>query len=257
MNPFYDISENTEIPDGSLQLKNLGTEQVSMITGKRTRGGWGESDSYSSTRYYTPVTAENYDREFVTRIIYTRPSYNIEKLLNHHFDHYRQKTGTAGELFIRHMRFEVKDLLQKRNPSDSYLDLFEEWLDGTKPKETHQTMPQNITNNNITVGNINAPTQLQQDSVHSNQTQHDAPKKEELLQALELIKLDIKNMDEQIRKDFDMELTYAATQLQRERDIQPQLTNLGGLMKNVGVNLFTSLISAPIYDSIKPLLGIG
>ncbi|QNN43984.1 hypothetical protein [Pedobacter roseus] len=257
MNPFYDISENTELPEDSLKLRNLGTQQVSMITGTRSRGGWGERDSYSSKRYYTEVTAADYDRAFVTKILYTRPSYNIDKLLDHHFHHYLQKTGTAGELFIRHMRFEVKDLLIARNPSNAYLELFQEWLDQIEPKKNHKIIPQNITNNNITVGNINAPTQLQQDSVHSNQTQHNKIKKDELSQVLELIRLDIKNMDEQIRKDFDMELTYAATKLQRERDIQPQLINLGGLIKDVGVNLFTSLISAPIYDSIKPLLGLG
>jgi hypothetical protein len=256
MNDFFDISEERKLPDDSLLLTNMGTERVSMIVGSNRRGDWGERN-YSSKSFYAAVTAADYDNAFVTKLIQTRPSYNIDKLLNHHFDHYRQKTGTGGELFIRHMRFEVKDLLIARKPSAAYLELFQEWLDQIEPKQTHKTMPQNITNNHITVGNINAPTQLQQDSVSSSQTQHNVPKKEELSQVLELIRLDIKNMDEKIRKDFDMELTYAATQLQRDRDIQPQLNNIGGLMKDIGVSLFTNLLSAPIYDGMKASLGIS
>ena len=53
-----------------------------------------------------------------------------------------------------------------------------------------------------------------------------------------------------------MEMKYALKQLEKENDIKPQLLNIGSLISNVGLPIFTSLTSSGIFEVIKPFLGI-
>ncbi|MCY1463907.1 hypothetical protein D9M71_818660 [compost metagenome] len=98
--------------------------------------------------------------------------------------------------------------------------------------------------------------QFQQNSGYSTLTKHNDLKSEDIKAVFELISLDLKNVNEQIRKDFAPEMDYAITALNSGRHVKPQLCNIGTLIKDVGIGLFTNLLDSPMYESIKPLLGL-
>lgn len=162
----------------------------------------------------------------------------------------------GDEEFLKHMRYIILPKLKKQKNAETLVELFEQWLNQKTLKTKEQPKPHIVNHNTINVGNVNAPTQFQQNSDHSIQTQHNRYKKEDIKQAFELLKKDIQNFDEQLRKDFAMEMDYAITQLERDKDIKPQLLNLGNLMSQIGIGLFSSLLAAPIFELIKPHLGL-
>ena len=51
-------------------------------------------------------------------------------------------------------------------------------------------------------------------------------------------------------------MDYAIAQLERNKDIKPQLLNIGLLIKDVGISTFSNLLAAPISELIKPYLGL-
>jgi hypothetical protein len=254
MNPFFDISTQSDLPDGAHQLENLGSQRIFASFGKRIRGDWGERDHYQSSHVYTDVTAEDYDHQFVSRLLRVKPSYKIDGLIDHHFNFYVSDNAGGKELFLEHMRYEILPLLKKRSTNEAYIELFEKWINNKKMKpeeKNNQTI-----NNTINVGTVNAPLQFQQNTSHATQVQHNNLQKDQLKDFFEILRDDLQAMDENIRKDFAMEMDYAVAQLERNRDVQPQLTTIGSLMKDVGLGTFTNLLAAPIFEIVKPLLGL-
>jgi hypothetical protein len=254
MNPFYDISKEKELPADALELNNLGTERVYANFGKTLRDGWG-GRSTEWKKLTIAVQPENYDRLFAYKLNRSKPIYGMTKVLDHHFNHYCSIHLNDQEDFITHMRYVVLPAVKKINNSEVCVTLLEEWLQ--KKTSIQNTLNPHIVNNNtINVGAVNAPVQFQQNSDHSAQTQHNHQQKDQIKDFLEVLRRDIQAMEENIRKDFTMEMDYAVAQLDRDRNVQPQLTTIGGLMKDVGVGTFTNLLAAPIFEIIKPLLGL-
>lgn len=254
MSPFYDISDQKDLPADSLQLKNLGPEKVFTSIGKTSRDGWG-GRSTEWSRYMTPVKPEDYDNQFVHRLMKSRPIYTMNKVLDHHLQNYCSINARGHGDFFTHMRYVALPALKKLRSSEVCVDLFEEWLEQKMNSKKHQT-PNTVNNNTINIGDVNAPLQFQQNSNHSVQTQHNHLQKEQLKDFLEILKKDIQGVDENIRKDFAMEMDYAIVQLERERDIKQQLSTIGGLMKDVGLGTFSNLLAAPIFEILKPYLGL-
>ncbi|MCX2585667.1 hypothetical protein [Pedobacter sp. MR22-3] len=255
MNPFFDISAQNGLPDEVYQLENLGSQRIYASFGKRVRGDWGERDQYQSSHIYTDVTAEDYDHQFVSKLLRIRPSYKIDGLINHHFNFYLTNHPGKKEEFIVHMQYEIFQILKKRSTNEAYVELFDKWIKKQSMKSEEQKHGQTV-NNTINVGNVNAPLQFQQNSDHSVQTQHNHLQKDQIKDFLEILKRDIQQVDESIRKDFAMEMDYAIVQLGRDRDVMPQLSTIGGLMKDVGIGTFTNLLAAPIFEVVKPYLGL-
>ncbi|TKC04239.1 hypothetical protein [Pedobacter frigoris] len=255
MNPFYDISDQKDLPVESLQLKNLGTEKVFASIGKTTRNGW-EGRSTQWSHHMTAVTPEDYDRQFVNKLMKSRPIYTMKKVLDHHFENYCSIHTQGQADFFIHMRHVALPTLRKLKSSEVCVNLFEEWLEEKMSVNKKSLTPNTVNNNTINVGSVNAPVQFQQSSDHSVQTQHNHYQKEHVKEVFDLITRDIQNLNEQIRNDFTMEMNYAVAQLEKDRDIKPQLLSLGSLMKDVGVGTFTNLLAAPIFEVIKPLLGL-
>ena len=52
-----------------------------------------------------------------------------------------------------------------------------------------------------------------------------------------------------------MEMNYAIKQLEKNNDVNPQLKNIGKLISNVGLPIFTNLTSSGIFEVLKPILG--
>ena len=256
MNPFFDISKEKDLPAESHQLRDLGNQRIYASFGKRTRGEWGERGTYQSSNVYTDVTTADYDNQFISKLVRVRPVYEMDKLINHHFNYYISQNPQQKKEFLKHMRYEIFPALRKRTSNEAYIQLFEEWLDNQSPKPNKDTMP-NTVNNTINVGNVNAPTQFQQNSDHSVQTQQNHYQKEQIKEAFELLSRDIQNVNEQIRNDFAIEMDYAIAQLEKDKDIKPQLLSIGSLMKDVGINTFANLLAAPVYEFIKPFLGLN
>ncbi len=253
MNPFFDISDDEDLPDNELPLKNLGNQQIYATIGAR-RGSefWGTSGTSSKT-FYENTTPGHYDRQFAYKLQKWKPIYDIDRLIEHHYKYYIS-IHKQGDEFLKHMRYVILPMLKKQRNTDVCIDIFEQWLQKQIPLGTHNF--NTVTNNTINVGSINAPTQFQQNSDHSVQTQNTHYQKEDVKTAFELIQQDIQHLNEQIRKDFAMEMDYAMIQLERNKEIKPQLSNIGTLIKDIGIGTFTNLLAAPIFELIRPHLGL-
>jgi len=257
MNPFFDISTDENLSTDLLPLRNLGKQRIfAIVGGRRGSDYWGTSGS-SNTTHYTNVVADDYDNQFVYKLQKWKPVYDINRIMDYHYQHYTSSHQQGQEEFLKHMRYVILPKLKKQKNAEVCIELFEQWLNQKTPQKSQQTKPHTVNHNTINVGSVTAPTQFQQNSDHSIQTQHNHYQKEDIKQAFELLEKDIQNVNEQIRKDFAMEMTYAVTQLERDKDIKPQLLNIGTLMKDIGMGTFTNLLAAPIFEFIKPHLGLN
>ncbi|WP_354301607.1 hypothetical protein [Pedobacter sp. UYP1] len=255
MNEFFDISTETELSDDALQLSNLGNQKIFMSIGHRVRGDWGEDEGIETSNFYVDVTADDYDDQFISKLLRIRPSYKIDVLINHHFNYYISKHPENKTEFVMHMLYEIFPALKKRSASEAYIDLFGKWLNGQVPQTQDNNPNQTVNNNTINFGSVHAPIQFQQNSPNSAQTQHNRISQEQLKDFFKLLRDDIRNIDEKIREDFAMEMNYAIKQLEKGHDPKPQLSALGDLMKDVGINTFANVLSAPVFEWMKPFLG--
>jgi hypothetical protein len=256
MNPFFDISNDENLPYDEFPLRNLGRQQIfAIIGGRRGSDYWGTSGTASKTTYRDTVP-EDYDKQFIYKLQKWKPVYAIDHLIEYHYGYYTGEHQQGHDPFLKNMRYVILPKLKKIKNNEVCVELFEQWLDHKAPKIKEDIKPSIVNYNNIKVGSINAPTQFQQNSDHSIQTQQNHYHKEDFQKLFELLKKDIENVDEKIRKDFAMEMDYAVTQLERDRDIKPQLLNMGALIKTVGMGTFTNLLAAPIFELIKPHLGL-
>lgn len=111
-------------------------------------------------------------------------------------------------------------------------------------------------NNQITIGNVNAPLQLLQSSNNSTQTQNINYSQENIKEFFSILKTDIIKLTPEQKDDFNSEIEYAVKQQTKGKDVKQQLLNIGGLMKDIGMNVFGNIIASPIFEVIKPLLGL-
>ncbi|QQL50276.1 hypothetical protein [Mucilaginibacter ginkgonis] len=249
MNSFYDIGTHNKISECSYQLENLGSQRAWASFGKRIRGDWGERDQYETNTIFTDVTAEDYDKQFITRLLRIRPSYKIDGFIDHHLNHFLRNNPGGLDDFIKHMRYEIYPELRKRG-SEAYIDLFGKWL-SDKSTATHAIQ---TVNNTINITGNNAPIQFQQNSAHAVQTQNNDISESQIREFLETVRLDLHHIDANLRSDFEIEMNYAVAQLDKGRDAQPQLSRIYGLMRDIGLGTFTNLLASPIYDLIKHFL---
>lgn len=256
MNRFYDISENEDLPKESLQLRNLGKQRIFAITGGRKGSDYWGTRSTESQYHYTATVPEDYDDLFADKLYNWKPIYDLGEVVEFHYRHYVSLHPNESCEFLKHMKYVILPKLKKRKNNDDHTGLFEDWLNEKNPEQMSANRKHEVNYNSIHMGDINAPIQFQQSSHHSTQTQTNQYQKDDVKAAFELLSKDIQNVNEQIRNDFAMEMDYAVTQLERNRDIKPQLLNIGSLMKDVGLGTFTNLLAAPIFEVIKPFLGL-
>ncbi|MBS1532778.1 MAG: hypothetical protein JSU01_20920 [Bacteroidetes bacterium] len=254
MNPFFDISIDKNFPDDQLSLRNLGEKRVYAIIGRRRSDFWG-TDGISSTKHYIDVVPGDYDNLFIHKILKWQPIWDIDRVVEHHYQHFIVNQPQGDDQFLKHMKYVILPQLKKQRNAEVRVELFEQWLNQKTPNPKEEAKSSIVNHNIMHVGNIHAPTQFQQGSDNSVQTLHNKFNKEEIQQAFELLKKDIQSLDEQIRKDFAMEMDYAIIQLAKEKDIKPQLLNIGSLMTQAGVGVFSSLLASPLWEIIKPHLG--
>lgn len=110
--------------------------------------------------------------------------------------------------------------------------------------------------NIINTGDINAPLQLQQNTQYSQQEQTTTFAQENIKSFFDALKADIVDFESNRKKDFETEISYAEIQLQKGKDVKNQLSNIGELMREIGLGVFTNVVASPIYEIIKPFLSL-
>jgi hypothetical protein len=253
MNEFYSIGEENRDQDNQYQLKNLGSQMVSMVVGRRIRGDWGERDTYQSDKYYTKTTDSDYDRSFANKIAKTKPPYDICNLLDYHLNYYVNQNNGTKEKFAKQIRYVIIPLIKKMQDKEVYLQLINEWLD-----DNQKNMNYKKDNNMKTIlfGDINAPTQIQVDSSNSHQVQSITYSKENINELFSLIKADLENLKTDLKEDLSNEIENAIKYLEKGKDIKSRLLTIGGLIKDIGISVFANLVASPIFELLKPALGI-
>ncbi len=74
-----------------------------------------------------------------------------------------------------------------------------------------------------------------------------------------MIETDLKSakITEAIKTEIQEELEYAKKQHNRKRPIVEQLKNIDSFIQKVGIGVFTSLAASPLFEIIKPYIGLS
>ncbi len=122
--------------------------------------------------------------------------------------------------------------------------------------EEEMFVPFQINHNNINVGDINSPALFQQGSPNSSQAQTVNYSTEDLATLFSVLKADFDKLSNELKEDLNSEIEYSLKQFDKGKSVTTQLKNIGGLIKDVGINVFANLIASPIFEAMKPALGL-
>lgn len=237
MKIFYAIAKEGDEPH-EFEIKFFGDK----IKHKRvTNEGLGAINIES---YLKPATDAEYDIKFREAMYEIKPIYKVPHFLDYQFSRYE---GEQTE-FLAQIRYVI--LPRSKNGKPAHAEIIEKWLESKEEKST------SIGTYTIQTGDVHAPIQIQQNSNHSSQKQIINYTTSEINDIFSALRADIEKLDKSIREDFNLEINYAVKQLEKDNDVKPQLLNIGKLISNVGLPIFTNLISSGAFEAIKPLLGI-
>jgi len=246
MNEFYSIPENNKELVNEYQIRDLGEKRISMILGSSSNRG----RESSSSKIYKKVTTEDYDIQFARKLTTFKPPYDLEKVLDYHLSYY-VNSGNQKEKFIKHIKYVIIPIVEKRKQNKIYIELITNWINhkmGEKKEETGNII--------LKTGDINSPLQVQINSDNSTQSQTIKYSNEDIFKLFEFLKNDLHKIENDLREDLQTEIENASKQLDKGNDIKNRLLTIGGLMKDVGIGVFTNLIASPIYQMVKPHLGL-
>ncbi|MDQ0108486.1 hypothetical protein J2T02_003619 [Chitinophaga terrae (ex Kim and Jung 2007)] len=144
MNKFYDIGSPGKEPSHPMQLKHLGSKIGPITIRSRGSSFWGESPSPSRT-YYRDTTAKDYDRQFVHKILTTYPPYDIELLLNHHYNLYLIEHPAGHFRFQKHIKYVIIPALERKGNCAAHLEIITQWLNSAPIiKQSNMTANQQL-----------------------------------------------------------------------------------------------------------------
>lgn len=244
---FYSIAENSDSKEMH-QLNDLGDTFISAIIGSRSRGEWGERKSSNQTFFRKP-TEEDYDRQFLNKIMDYRPPYELDNFLNYHLDYFSKNNHHNKSTYVNHIQYVILPLLKKSSNSDVQVELVNKWLN----KIMGKTEKANL---NVSFGDINSPSQFQINTNSSVQKQSILYSNEDVREFLKMIKNDLINLNSEEQKELEYEITKTEKNLNNGKDVKNRLSIIGESIKEIGIGTFTNLISSPVYEIIKPYLGI-
>lgn len=197
----------------------------------------------SINKIYKQATDSDYDRRFCAAMYKIKPIFKVPFFLDYQLSRYE---GNQSE-FLAQIRYVI--LSRSKNGKLAHAEIIEKWLESKEEKP-------NIETYSISTGDVHAPIQIQQNSNHSSQKQKISYNPSNIVDLFSILKNDIEKLDASIRGDFEMEMNYALKQLEKENNIEPQLLNIGSLISNIGLPIFTNLTSSGIFETVKPLLGL-
>lgn len=190
-----------------------------------------------------PAKDEDYDMQFRLKMYKIKPIHKVPLFLDYQLSRFE---GNRSE-FLDQIRYVILPRTNSGKPV--HAEIIEKWLESKEEKS-------NVGTFSISTGDINAPFQIQQNSQNSSQIQKISYNSSDIKELFSILKDDISKLDVIIREDFEMEMNYAVKQLEKNNDIKPQLLNIGSLISNIGLPLFTNLTSSGIFEVIKPYLGL-
>ena len=142
----------------------------------------------------------------------------------------------------------------------SYLGMGQFYLkpEGIEYIENLEEQSMEFSANVINVGDVSGNFQIQQNTENSYQTQNISFSKNDFSEFYKVLKADIEQniQNAEITEELLSELEYANRQVNKNRDIKQQLQDIGSVIKTVGIGVFTNLISSPIFEIFKPMLGL-
>jgi hypothetical protein len=249
MNEFYSIAKEGTEPQNDFQLQNLGTRTVRAIIGKPVRNSiWGNDNEPRSQTFYRDTTSEDYDGLFACKLIECRPPYKLSEIIDYHFKFYTTQTKGGREKYIMQIRYVVLPMIKKRKNTEVHVELIEEWLDKMAKKKKSPT--------NIKIGNINAPAQFLVNSDNSNQTLKIAYRENDVKDLLKNLRLDSEKLGGTLPEEFADEIEKTLKQLEGNKNVKGRLLTIGEMIKDVGIGVFTNVISTPAFEALKPFLGL-
>ncbi len=252
MTEFYSINAENENPQNDYQLQNLGKQTIMAVIGKSVRGDWGEERNYQSQTFYRDTTSDDYDNAFANKLLDIKPPYDLQKILDYHLDFYLTKKHGDKLKFIKQIKYVVLPIIKNRKNNDIYVELILDWINEREMKK-QKGKQSAIT---LKVENINAPTQFQVNSDNSSQTQQVSYTENNVREFFDELKKDIEVLNAELKDDFQIEIDNALKQLNKGNNINSRLLTIGSLIKEVGINVFTNLIASPIFELMKPILGL-
>lgn len=236
MKHFYAIAEESSEPH-EFEIKYFGDKMKQNVVTNAGYGGIGIKTLYKQ------ANDQEYDLRFRQKMYSIKPIHKVKDFLDYQFSRY---TGEKSE-FLDQIRYIILPQTKKGKPS--HAEIIEKWLESKDEKAI-------LGSYTIQMGDINAPLQIQQNSSYSSQHQKINYNPTDLVTLFDALRLDIVKLDQSIREDFDLEMNYAVRQLEKNNDVKPQLLNIGKLIKDVGLPIFTNLISSSAFEIVKPFLGI-
>lgn len=249
MNEFYDIAKEGQDPKGPYQLKNLGKKKLSAISIISIYDADGRQ-TYNDGPHYILVKPSDYDNLFKAKIRKFKPMYDLELLLDHHL-HYYEETGKVREKYLKHIKYVILPALKRIKNTDAKVELINDWF----RKHTSQKSP-TPTVSKLKIGDVNAPTQILVNSPNASQNQEIQYSKEEVEDFLNRILQDAENLKHDLKEELLSEVKTAQAQLKRGKPMQSKLVGILELAKEMGMGVFTNLTASPIYEALKPSLGL-
>ncbi|SEB21513.1 SEFIR domain-containing protein [Pedobacter hartonius] len=150
MNELYDIAPEGQEPDSSLQLRHLGSRRIMATFSIPRRNDYGER-TYSRHSVDRDVKASDYDGLFANMIFKTNPPYDIELLLDHHYRKFVEANHNDHKMFLRHIKYVVIPILEKRKQHQIYVGLVNEWLDQIRELDSTRDKTGILENQEVTV----------------------------------------------------------------------------------------------------------
>jgi hypothetical protein len=253
MNEFYSISQENQKPDDEYQLKNLGKQTIMMIVGRPSRRNyWGETESPQSQKFYRDTNEEDYDRLFANKLLKCRPPYDLEKILDYHLNYYVEIRKGEKLRFLNQIKFVILPIIKEKNNKEIYDELITNWLENNNMT----TKKEKAAKVNLKIRDINAPMQIQMNSDNASQSQQISYDKDDILELLNLLKQDIENLNTDSKEDFELEIENAIKQLNKGKKVETRLLTIGSMIKEIGIGIFVNLVSSPLFEIIRPILGI-
>lgn len=255
MNEHYSIAEeNQEVVD-KFQLRNLGKQTHIATIGTSKRGYYGEK-TYSSQSFYAPTTAKDYDEHFAHCLIEIEPPYKIPEFVDYHLNYYLSNQGEKDN-FIKHIKYVVLPIIQKRKGKEVYVELLNDWIEQhiTSNKLKKGTMHITVTGNGNSIVFDNTKSNI---SINTN----NASDMENLKTCISQLNKIIENFSSLLSaKDYEIlkeDLEYANKQLEKKEietsKLAPVLSTIFGILKSVPSDTIANIISNPIYEFIKTII---
>ncbi len=249
MNEFYSIANPNSKPIDQYQLENLGDQMIFATFVTPRRNTWDGFIPGRSSHTYRQTTPEDYDNQFVQNLFNSKPVYELTKILDYHFDQYQANKSNPLQ-FFEHLQYVIIPIVKKRQNGDVVRELINKWIDKKQPKKVEEKKSFNFQIG----GSINAPSQFQINSDNSNQKLDYSSA--QIIELLEYLRKDVGKLSDNLRDEFNYEISKIEEGIAKKNNFQTRLLTLGVMIRDVGINTFSNLLASPIFETMKPYMGL-